>query len=128
MDKIRAIILRPGEPAAEVEIENSLKTYQKIVDGYIEFCPLPGVAQKNIIAYCNSDGKYLDLPLNRAIFQGTKVTDIVCGNIVLTGRKGEDSVSLSNDQVEFIMNRFGQAQKFVFDETGRRLKEVRILK
>ena len=39
-NKLRVVMVEPGKPAYETEIENTLEAEQKAVGGYIEVLPL----------------------------------------------------------------------------------------
>lgn len=70
--KIRAVIVPPKANAYVAEIDNTLESMQKLVDGYIElYSPfnhlgiLPG-----IIVVCNEEGVLSNLPRNRLGIRG----------------------------------------------------------
>ena len=86
--KIRAIIKRTDERYGHVtNISCTLKNLQNIVGGPIETIPLGG----NAICICNEEGKLRGLERN---FQmgGWPYSDIIVGDIVIVGEKGEEFV------------------------------------
>lgn len=58
LDKIRAVVKRPGEAAFMTVINNELETLQKIVGGYIETITIAD----NLVIVCNEEGKLKNLP------------------------------------------------------------------
>lgn len=84
-EKIRAIVKRPDEPYGHVtHISNTLKNFQRIVDGPIETVPLTD----NTVIICNEEGKIRNLDKNfviRYVIGG----DIICGEIAIVGIDGE---------------------------------------
>lgn len=58
---MRAIIKQPGQPAAEIEIPNTLDALQKAVGGYIEIVHVQGLPGVLIV---NEEGKIRDLEPN----------------------------------------------------------------
>lgn len=80
--KIRAIVKRPCEPwGHKITLDNDLKTFQKIVGGYIETVTfLDGVT-----VICNEEGKLRGLPANFHM-----LGDTICGTAIVVGVRGED--------------------------------------
>ena len=82
MAKIKVIVKRPDEPVGHFEeVENTLASFQKIVDGHIETVGLP----EGAVLICNEEGKLNMLQPNINI-----PTDSVVGTVVVVGRDGED--------------------------------------
>ena len=88
-----AIIKSPGRPAFTREIENSLKTLQDLVGGYIEPVRLPG----GICMIVNEEGKLLGLKPNFRLEH-----DLIVGTVVFVATSGEDFCGLSVSQENFI--------------------------
>lgn len=86
---IKVLVVEPGKTPEVREIDGSLESFQKIVGGYIERLPLPGVD-----VYVNEDGRSMKLPFNRNV-QGFAVL----GSMVIAGHNGGESVSLSDDEI-----------------------------
>ncbi len=105
---IKALIKRPGRPAEMVWFANTLESYQRVVDGYIETVTLAS----DLIIICNEEGRMLGLPHNCNICS----MDFF-GTIILTGSKGDDFASLkySPEQLlQFFPELFGERK----EETG----------
>lgn len=62
MSKIRAIVVKVGQPAVVAEVEPTLEAYQGIVGGYVEALTFSGCT-----FYFNEDGRSLGLPYNRRL-------------------------------------------------------------
>ena len=98
------LIVKPKEKPILTEIENTLKTMQTIVEGYIEaLYPF----EDEIALVCNEEGKILGLPLNRALYDPDgKMYDIIYGTFIVCGLSEENFDSLSSDLVEKYGKRF----------------------
>jgi hypothetical protein len=98
MDKIKAIIKRPGEPYGHVSyISNTLKNFQHIVGGYIETVP---VGTDGTVIVCNEEGKILGLPRN-FVMGFAPFQDIICGTVVICGTEGEEFGDIGIDMREW---------------------------
>jgi hypothetical protein len=70
-----------------IDIKNDLHSIQKIVGGYIELVPIPGVS-----LYCDEEGKLKELPPT-AYWLNPKdggIVDILCGNLIVFGPYDEN--------------------------------------
>ena len=76
-DKIRVIIKEPGKPAYEKEIDNDLRSLQKIVGGYIETVTLC----EDLTIICNEEGRIDGLPYNCDIMGVSFVGTIIIAGI-----------------------------------------------
>lgn len=100
---ITAVVKEPGKQARVQDISNTLRGYQKLVGGYIESIPMPGM-EDEIDIIMNDDGKALHLPDNieiseyRTTFVGTLVAVGVAPD--LTWR------SLTDDEVSYAIHFF----------------------
>lgn len=112
-DKIRALIVEPDKEPYEVDLENGLKSRQKIVGGLIEYCYL--LDDDDVALICNEEGKIIGLPFNREIGH-----DVICGNFIIVGDDGSgEDLSLTDEQINKYKERFGKdsirkTQQFVF--------------
>ena len=79
--KITVLLLKPGEVAKEVKIDNTLEAHQKIVGGYIEVC-MP--FEDNAAIICSEEGKIENLPYCRAIYASDgRIDDVIAGNFFI---------------------------------------------
>lgn len=90
-EKIRVIRKRPGEDAEIVEIENTLKSLQREVGGYIETLTL----FEDATFLVNEEGKLLGLEPNFFV-----LSELLVGTVLLVGIAGEDFCSLSDEQIK----------------------------
>ena len=81
MNKITAVIKRPGEDAEVETIENTLKTFQNLVGGYIECVTI----EPGLIAVVDEEGllKGYSFNMKLGIHQ-------IFGTIVFVGTDGEE--------------------------------------
>ena len=80
-EKLNVILVRPGEIARQVEIDDTLEAMQETVGGYIEsYMPF----EDEVAIVCNDEGKMNGEPLNRAIKDGNgEIIDIICGDFFI---------------------------------------------
>ena len=83
-DKLRVLLLKPGELAEIAEIEDNLESMQRLVEGNIEeYMPFEDASDPRIgdcAIVCNEEGKMLGMELNRGIFdQNGRLQDIIAG-------------------------------------------------
>lgn len=106
MKKIRGIHVRVGEKPEVIEFENKYQELRRLVGGNIELVPL----DNNTIMFCNEEGKLIGLDGNRSLDNG----DIIAGNFIILGDDGgEESISLTDAQVEKYMKRFDTVEIYV---------------
>lgn len=54
----------PDGEVKDIPLDQSLKNLQELVNGYIEYCPMPKAGMPDFIV--NEEGRNLELPLNQA--------------------------------------------------------------
>lgn len=85
MKRIRVIVKYPDEPVGHPEfIENTLKDFQILVDGYIETITI----SPDLVIICNENGRMLGLPHNCDLFGHRLV-----GTLVFAGVRGDKFAS-----------------------------------
>lgn len=97
-DKIKVLCVKPEQAPEVVEIDNTIETMQEMVGGYVEqIRPF----SDSVVFICNEDGKLMDLPLNRTLYNNRngRPYDIISGNFLVVGFKGEEFSSLSDDML-----------------------------
>jgi hypothetical protein len=99
---IQAVIVEPNQEAKIVTIENSLKSFQSLVGGYIEKVSFNDTLDMII----NEEGKLIGLEPNFA----TKY-DVICGTAVFVSHKGEEFSSLTDDWAEFLLQCFKEHRR-----------------
>lgn len=80
---IWAIIIEPGKAPRMETIYNELHTLQRLVDGYIEVCPLA----EDMVMIINEEGKLRGLPKN---FWMEVIGDYIVGTAVFVGVDGDE--------------------------------------
>lgn len=102
-------------PPTVQEIDGSLESMQKIVGGDIEAVyPF----DDPVALICNSEGKRLDMPMNRALTDDHGVPyDFVCGTFFMAGVGREDFISLTEQQIKKYQKKY--ANEMVFSVSAR---------
>lgn len=97
-DFIKAIIKRPGEPAEQITIANTLKAFQKAVGGFIE---VYSIYDSDAVIVCNEEGKLDDLEFNFWLFDGFS-NEIFVGIVVIVGTDDDefDNCPITVDEFE----------------------------
>lgn len=113
VNKMKILLIRPMEVPKEMEIEDSLEKMQRLVGGYIqEIMPF----EDDVALVCNDEGKFMGLPLNRAIRdERGQVADIIAGDFFLCRApvESENFESLTKEQVEKYKKRFQNPERFL---------------
>jgi len=98
---MKVLLKRPNEKFEEIEIENTLKAMQSLVNGYIECIPTD-ISDK-LFMVVNEEGKLYDLEPNFYYY-----TDIIVGNAVFVRVDNNGNwKSISNKQIDEIKKYFG---------------------
>lgn len=117
-EKIKIVIVKPGQRPVVATIENDLRNYQYIVNGHIETTVeyhLPGM-----LIVCNDEGKNFFWRLrndgiedrnnpyrpNREINKRRAGNDWIFGTFFIIGNGEDDFVSLTDEQIKKAMYRF----------------------
>lgn len=101
---IKVLKVEPDKAPELIEMENELEAMQAIVGGYIEVYPLA----EGVAIVCNEEGKMNGMELNRPIYHGGKIVDIIAGTFFIAGDDisiGE-FVSLTEEQIETYSTQF----------------------
>lgn len=101
------ILKRPGEEPKKIDIEDTLEAYRSIIGGSLEHLGFGN----GIGMLFDEDGKFKDLSPNFFLFDDREAPiDVVVGNVLFVGEKGEEFVSLSDEEIEHILETFGAAR------------------
>lgn len=110
---MQVVIVEPKKKPTVQNIDDGLEAMQKIVGGTIQaIYPF----DKPIALICNDEGKFLNLPLNRALRDSDgRVYDIVAGTFFLCGATASSDRfdSLTEEQVQHFLKRFSASEQFV---------------
>lgn len=106
--KIKVLIVKPGKDPYVSDIDNGLKSMQKIVGGYIQ--AIHPFGDTNVALVCNEEGKLSNLPTNRFLFHpktGVPV-DVIAGTFFLCACNGESEEfeSLNEEQIQKYTKKF----------------------
>lgn len=96
---MKIVVKKVGQIGQVVEVENTLETYQSIVGGYIETCPLT----KDMLIVCNEEGKLMDLEINIAI-QVDGRFEMINGDCAIVKCGEDDFEGLEDEHLEFLRN------------------------
>lgn len=102
---MKALYKPVGRDSEVIDIDNTLEALQEKVGGYIEVlaCPVKGA---NII--CNEEGKLMGLPQNIPLYDRyLNVCDVLVGDILIVGTKGENFTDLTGEQIEECLRVYG---------------------
>lgn len=94
---ITVLLIEPMKKPKIIQIENELKSLQKVVGGLIQtIYPY----DDPVALVCNDEGKLMGLPPNRLLKDETgKPYDMLCGTFFIVGLGAEDFKSLTPEQI-----------------------------
>ena len=117
MSKITVIVVEPSKKPYIKEIENTLKSLQHEVDGYIQAVYPWENDLVGLIA--DEEAKLTGKQLNRALQDETgNIYDIVAGTFLIVGLSEDDFCSLNNEQIEKFSRLFQTPELFIMGEDG----------
>ena len=117
MSKIAVIVVEPSKKPYIKEIENTLKSLQHEVYGYIQAV----YPWKNDLVglIVDEEAKLTGKQLNRALQDETgDIYDIVAGTFLIVGLSEDDFCSLNNEQIEKFSRLFQTPELFIMWEDG----------
>lgn len=110
---MQVVIVEPKKKPTVQNIDDGLEAMQKIVGGTIQaIYPF----DEPIALICNDEGKFLNLPLNRALRDNAGcIYDIVAGTFFLCAAPTDKDnfASLTEEQVQTCLKRFAVPEQFV---------------
>ena len=108
---IKVLKVEPDKSPELIEMENELEAMQAIVGGYIEVYPI----EEGVAIVCNEEGKMNGLELNRPIYHGGQIVEIIAGTFFIAGDDisiGE-FVSLTDKQIAKYSKQFHDPVTFM---------------
>lgn len=118
-EMLRVLLMRPGECAEIVEIDDSLESMQSLVEGDIEeYMPFYDESDHRIgdcAIVCNEEGKMRGMELNRGIVdENGQLQDIIAGPffICYAPIESEKFLSMPPDLEEKMRQKFEKPQHF----------------
>lgn len=107
-ERIKVMIVKPHQRPCIESIDNTLDAKREVVQGEIEAVELSDTAS----LICNEEGKFIGLEANRRLG-----SDVIVGTFLIAGTDGsEDFCSLSDDDIELYMEKFGQVEDLSQDD------------
>ena len=104
MSKITVLVVEPSKKPYVKEIENTLKSLQREVDGYIQ-AVYPW--KEPVALICDEESKLKNKVFNRALRdEDGKIYDYISGTFLITGLGEEDFASLSSDLIQHFTEMF----------------------
>lgn len=96
-DKIKVLVVEPEKPCQVQEVPDELKALQAVVGGNIDAVyPF----DESVAVVFDREGKIKALPVNRPLLDDSgEPYDILCGTFFITGVRGENFVSLTDEQI-----------------------------
>ena len=117
-DTLKVILVKPGEIAKIVEIDDTLEAMQETVGGYIEsYMPF----EDEVAIVCNDEGKMNGEPLNRAIKDSNgEIIDVICGDFFICYAPigSENFHSLPDELLEKYEGKFRYPEDFFRSPSG----------
>lgn len=110
---MQVVIVEPRKKPMVQNIDDGLEAMQKIVGGTIQ-ATYP--FEEPIALICNDEGKFLNLPLNRAMRDSAGcVYDIVAGTFFLCAAPADSDsfASLTEEQIQTCLKRFAVPEQFI---------------
>lgn len=104
---MKVLVIKPMEAPSVKHISGSLNSMQKIVGGTIQ--AIYPFENPEIVLICNDEGKLINLPLNRALYdKDGKLFDIVSGTFFLcrAHADSENFESLTDGQIKIYEEKF----------------------
>lgn len=105
----KILVLENTEVFSEVEIEENEVTYENISacldGGYIERVTFnKRLAENNIDVFVDEEGKLKGLEAYVVVFDLTtdKIIEVLAGKLVFVGRRGSESIPLTDEQVKIV--------------------------
>lgn len=107
---MKVLMVEPGKLPYETEIAGGLESLQAAVGGDIQ-AVYP--YDDPVALICNEEGKFMGLPLNRALYDDEgRMYDIVAGNFLIVGLGEEDFTDLPAELMEKFSEQFKCPEKF----------------
>ena len=110
---MRILVVEPERVPEVREIDGTLASMQGVVGGLIQ--PVYPFEDSAVALVCNDEGKLMNLPANRALWDETgRMYDIVFGTFFLCGAPADSDhfTSLTPEQIERYQERFHTPEMF----------------
>jgi hypothetical protein len=116
-NKIKVLVVEPMKKPYIKEIGTELEDMQEIVGGQIEeYMPF----DDEVAIVCNEEGKIIDLPYNRAVYDSDgRMLDVIQGTFFLCNAPfdSENFLSITPEQEEKYSKKFDRPEQFIQTKT-----------
>ena len=112
-NKIKALVIRPGEKPCLEDIVPDGPSLERIIDGTLECC-MP--FEEVVAVFCDCEGKLRGKPLNRAFRDSAgSLFDICAGTFIIAGMDKDNGglISLSPTHIKKFSEQFKYPETFV---------------
>lgn len=118
---MKVLMVEPGKVPYVTKIRDDLKAMQEAVGGCIQaLYPY----EDPVALVCNDDGKILNLPFNRALYdEDGQMYDIIAGKFFIVGLGEDNFANLSDRLAEKFYEQFKHPEIFV--RTARGIEAVK---
>ena len=124
MERIRVLLVEPGEKPRLVTVDHTLEELQKLVNDDLQAI-YPW--EDPVALVCADNGKCLGFVANRILEDDNgEPYDIICGTFFICGLSRDNFASISNAMAEKYMKRFEAPELFIRTADGHviQFKEV----
>ena len=111
---MKILVIEPLKEPYVKDINGSLESMQQIVGGTIQ--AIYPFDNPEIALICNDEGKLINLPLNRALYdKDGKLFDVVAGTFFLCSAPAdsENFESLTDENIEIYQERFKNIEIYI---------------
>ena len=116
-NKIKVLVVEPMKKPYIKEIGTELEDMQEIVGGQIEeYMPF----DDEVAIVCNEEGKIIDLPYNRAVYDSDgRMLDVIQGTFFLCNAPfdSENFLSITPEQEKKYSKKFDRPEQFIQTKT-----------
>ena len=111
MERIRVLLVEPGEKPRLVTVDHTLEELQKLVNDDLQ-AVYPW--EDPVALVCADNGKCLGFVANRILEDDNgEPYDIICGTFFICGLSRDNFASISNAMAEKYMKRFEAPELFI---------------
>lgn len=120
---MRVIIVEPMKPPRAAEIGSTLRDLQQAVGGSIEM--VPAELGDSALVICNEEGKLLDLPSNRFMYDEDGIPyDLIAGTFLICDDRQGELVSITPEHEQKYMERYGRKMVLSLPEINRHTQDT----
>lgn len=124
-EMIKAVLVKPGEAPSVIAFEHTLNEMQRLVGGGLIQLVYP--YEDDAVLVCNDEGKLLEMPLNRALYdERGRMYDIIAGDFFVCRAPADNDelTSLTENQIKKYMKQYQYPE--VFYRTWNGIEAVQV--